>query len=109
MLIEFGGYNFFSFKEGFSISLKNKNDLSLVLAIKGANASGKTNIIKALSFLHSFVTNSFATLKPDEEIMIFSYRYVFDVFFTWLLTFWICGVWHFETLHFQVTTNFIYC
>jgi hypothetical protein len=73
MLIEFGGYNFFSFKEGFSISLKNKNDISSVLAIKGANASGKTNVIKVLSFLHSFVTNSFTTLKPDEEIMIFSF------------------------------------
>ena len=73
MLVEFGGYNFFSFKEGFSISLKNKKNTSLVLAIKGANASGKTNVIKVLSFLHSFVTNSFTTLKPDEEIMIFSF------------------------------------
>lgn len=73
MLIEFGGYNFFSFKEGFSISLKNRNDISSVLAIKGANASGKTNVIKVLSFLHSFVTNSFTTLKPDEEIMVFSF------------------------------------
>jgi len=73
MLVEFGGYNFFSFKEGFTVSLKNKNDLSSVLAIKGANASGKTNVIKILSFLHSFVTNSFTTLKPDEEIMIFSF------------------------------------
>jgi AAA15 family ATPase/GTPase len=73
MLIEFGGYNFFSFKEGFSISLKNKKNISSVLAIKGANASGKTNVIKVLSFLHSFVTNSFTTLKPEEEIMIFSF------------------------------------
>ena len=73
MLIEFGGYNFFSFKEGFSISLKDKNSISSVLAIKGANASGKTNVIKVLSFLKSFVTNSFTTLKPDEEIMIFPF------------------------------------
>ena len=73
MLLEFGGYNFFSFKEGFTVSLKNKNDISSVLAIKGANASGKTNIIKALSFLNSFVTDSFTTIKPDEEIMIFSF------------------------------------
>ena len=71
MLLGFGAKNFFSFKEGFSISLKNKNNISSVLAIKGANASGKTNIIKVLSFLHSFVTNSFTTLKPDEEIMVF--------------------------------------
>ena len=73
MLVEFGGYNFFSFKEGFSVSLKNKNEISSVLAIKGANASGKTNVIKVLSFLHSFVTNSFTALKPDEEIMVFSF------------------------------------
>ncbi len=73
MLVEFGGYNFFSFKEGFSVSLKNKKDVSSILAIKGANASGKTNIIKVLSFLHSFVANSFTILKPDEEIMIFSF------------------------------------
>jgi len=73
MLIEFGGYNFFSFKEGFSVSLKHKKDISSVLAIKGANASGKTNVIKVLSFLHSFVTNSFTNLKPDDEIMIFSF------------------------------------
>ena len=73
MLVEFGGYNFFSFQEGFSVSLKNKNEISSVLAIKGANASGKTNVIKVLSFLHSFVTNSFTALKPDEEIMVFSF------------------------------------
>ena len=73
MLIEFGGYNFFSFKEGFSISLESKKSISSVLAIKGANASGKTNVIKALSFLHSFITDSFISLKPDEEIMIFSF------------------------------------
>jgi len=73
MLIEFGGYNFFSFKEGFSISLENKNDIFSVLAIKGANASGKTNVIKVLSFLHSFVTNSFTTLEPTDEIMVFSF------------------------------------
>ena len=50
MLIEFGGYNFFSFKEGFSISLKNKNDISSVFAIKGANAPGKTNVIKVCNY-----------------------------------------------------------
>lgn len=77
MLLEFGAENFFSFKEGFEISFqKSKNsidDIANIIAIKGANASGKTNVIKTLSFLNSFVTNSFSSLKPDDTIEIFSY------------------------------------
>ena len=73
MLLEFGGYNFFSFKEGFSISLQNREGISSVMAIKGANASGKTNIIKMLSFLHTFVADSFISYKPDEELMVYSF------------------------------------
>ena len=77
MLLEFGAKNFFSFKEGFEISLrlpkKSSQKFSNILAIKGANASGKTNVIKVLSFLHSFVTNSFSMLKPKEEIQVQSF------------------------------------
>ncbi|CAA6819578.1 MAG: Unknown protein, partial [uncultured Sulfurovum sp.] len=54
MLLEFGAENFCSFKEGFEISFqKSKNsteDIANIIAIKGANASGKTNVIKVLSF-----------------------------------------------------------
>lgn len=82
MLLEFGAKNFFSFKEGFEVSLrlgdscpkkisKNKSYAN-VLAVKGANASGKTNVLKVLSFLREFVTNSFNT-KPDQEIKFDSY------------------------------------
>ncbi|SFV75353.1 abortive infection protein, putative [hydrothermal vent metagenome] len=85
MLIEFGGYNFFSFKEGFSISLQSKNKISSVLAIKGANASGKTNVIKVLSFLHSFVTNSFTLLQPDEEILVFSFFHNRDPIYLYVI------------------------
>jgi len=83
MLLEFGAKNFFSFKEGFELSLRlgkdcpkdisNNKQFSNILAIKGANASGKTNVIKVLSFLNEFVTNSFSMLKPDENILIKSY------------------------------------
>lgn len=77
MLLEFGAKNFFSFKEGFELSLRlgktcpaevsNNKKFSNILAIKGANASGKTNVIKVLSFLHSFVTLSFSSLTPENK------------------------------------------
>ncbi|OOH85725.1 hypothetical protein BMT54_11530 [Pasteurellaceae bacterium 15-036681] len=75
MIYEFGFKNYFSFKEGASISFrkseKDSNDSSQiysVMGIKGANASGKTHIIKGLSFLadfciHSFSDNTGANLK----------------------------------------------
>ncbi|WP_373033290.1 ATP/GTP-binding protein [Sulfurovum sp.] len=82
MLLKFGAQNFFSFKEGFEVSLElgqtcpksishNKN-FANVLAIKGANASGKTNVLKVLSFIKEFVTESFS-YKPEDEIFINSY------------------------------------
>ncbi|WP_191831310.1 AAA family ATPase [Pseudomonas fluorescens] len=68
MLIRYGFRNFFSFKEESFISfeldknvpesISNGRDYSTVIGIKGANSSGKTNIIKALSFLRDFVTTS---------------------------------------------------
>jgi len=77
MLLEFGAENFYSFKEGFQISFqKSKSsvqDIANIVAIKGANASGKTNVIKALNFLSIFTTNSFSNLKPDEDIYISSF------------------------------------
>lgn len=75
MLLEFGAHNFASFKEGFSINLrekKNSLEASTLLGIKGANASGKTNVLKVLSFLPFFCTNSFA-LEPDGEIYFYSF------------------------------------
>ena len=77
MLLEFGGENFYSFKEGFEVSfVKSKSDkdnIANIIALKGANASGKTNVLKALSFFKLFVTDSFSYLKPDEDINIFSF------------------------------------
>ena len=61
MIKKFGFKNFSSFKEGAEISFEfdgntpsevsQGKDISTVLGIKGANGSGKTNIIRALSFL----------------------------------------------------------
>ncbi|WP_420589207.1 AAA family ATPase [Bacterioplanoides sp.] len=77
MFLKYGGRNFYCFKEDFDIDLRlNKNcpneishgrDVSSALCIKGANAAGKTNALKALSFLLDFITNSFA-LKPESTI-----------------------------------------
>lgn len=69
MLLEFGARNFFSFKEGFDFSLElNGNcpesiskgcDVAHTIGIKGANASGKTNVLRALSFVRYLCTESF--------------------------------------------------
>lgn len=77
MLLEFGFKNFFSFREGATISFRldancpksvsRGRDFSTVLAVKGANASGKTQVLKALSFLEHFATRSFG-LEPDATI-----------------------------------------
>jgi uncharacterized protein len=78
VLLEFGFKNFFSFREGASISFRldanapesvsQGRDFATVLAIKGANASGKTQILKAISFLGFFCTKSFSS-DPGDELM----------------------------------------
>ena len=77
MILEFGAKNFFSFKEGFEVlfqkSHNSTDDISNIIAIKGANASGKTNVIKTLSFLDAFAKDSFSDLKPDEDIGNYSF------------------------------------
>jgi len=82
MILEFGARNFYSFKEGFNVSLRlsascpkkishNKNYTN-VLSVKGANASGKTNVLKVLPYMRDFALNSFS-LKPDEKIPFSTY------------------------------------
>jgi len=82
MILRFGGSNFFCFKEYFEIDLRlNKNcpksissgnDFSQVMCIKGHNAAGKTNALKALSFLASFITESFDN-KPEDKLEMETY------------------------------------
>jgi len=77
MLLGFGAKNFYSFKEGFEVNLKlgsgcpkdisKGRNYANIIAVKGANASGKTNVLKALSFISDFATNSFA-YKTDIDI-----------------------------------------
>lgn len=70
MLLEFGAYNFASFKEGFQVNLrekKNSLEAHTLMGIKGANASGKTNVLKVPSFLSSFCTISFYS-SPNSKI-----------------------------------------
>lgn len=77
MILEFGFSNFYSFKESAQISFRldkncpigisNGYDFTNVLGIKGANGSGKTQLLKALTFLGGFCSTSFS-YKPDENI-----------------------------------------
>lgn len=77
MILEYGAKNFLSFNEGIEVSFRlNSNcpesiskgkNYNNILCVKGANASGKTNVLKILNFLNKFCCNSFSK-KPDEEI-----------------------------------------
>lgn len=70
MIYSFGATNYFSFKDGFDISFELNSKVpkavskgrkvSTVMGIKGANASGKTNILQAYEFLSSFCARSFS-------------------------------------------------
>ncbi|MBI1388126.1 MAG: AAA family ATPase [bacterium] len=88
MLIEFSVKNFRSFKDQQTLSMVANNkekgkpdhlipldapglqDVSLLksVAIFGANASGKSNLIKAAMFVQDFVENSATELKPGQKI-----------------------------------------
>lgn len=74
MIRDFGAKNFYSFKEGFDVSfvlgktcpseISAGKELSNIICVKGANGSGKTNILKAIQFLSHFISNSF-DYKPE--------------------------------------------
>lgn len=90
MLIEFSVGNYRSFKEkatfsmvATSVTAKNKqldlnnafdagNDLRLLktAAIYGANASGKSNLVKALRFVRSFILNSSRESQAADAIIV---------------------------------------
>lgn len=82
MILKFGAKNFFSFNEGVEISLKlgancpenisKGKPVSNLLCVKGANGSGKSNLLKVVSFLKTFCCDSFI-IKPDETIFIYSF------------------------------------
>jgi AAA15 family ATPase/GTPase len=88
MLLRFRFSNFRSFKEEQELSLvaasalkeiqrtvivhppKTKEGVLPVAAIYGANASGKTNVIRALLFASSAVSNSYRGWEPNRPIGI---------------------------------------
>jgi len=77
MIIQFGAKNFFCFREGVEISFElsekcPKNishglKFSTVLGVKGANGSGKTNLLKILAFFKAFLCHSFQN-KPEGNL-----------------------------------------
>jgi len=79
MLLSFGFKNFFSFREGAKVdltlgrkvppSISQGRGYSTVACIKGANASGKTNVLKALSFTSKFAIDSFDQ-RPEASIEV---------------------------------------
>lgn len=90
MLIEFKVGNFLSFKdivtlsmvaspdkdlmEANTISIDNKIKLTKSAVIYGANASGKTNLFKAMSFMKDFILKSSKESLSTEEIPVEKFR-----------------------------------
>ncbi len=82
MLLKFGARNCFSFKEGIEISFElgkkcpeevsRGRNVTNLLCVKGANGSGKTNVLKIISFLRDFCRDSF-NRKPEESLFIYSF------------------------------------
>lgn len=94
MIIQFSIANYLSFKEPATLSLAATSlrepeaeasgdsfeldgvNLKLLKSavVFGANASGKSNLIKAFHFFKDFVFNSFKALQSDEQISVEPYR-----------------------------------
>lgn len=94
MLIEFTVGNFRSFKDPVTLSMVaakikardekvNENNTIMIddkltlltsAAIYGANASGKSNLIKALVFMRGFVLNSSKETRASEKINVVPFR-----------------------------------
>ncbi|AZF35964.1 hypothetical protein C4J88_1165 [Pseudomonas sp. R4-39-08] len=82
MILSFGAKNYFSFKDGFEVSLELNSKVpkaiskskktSTILGIKGGNASGKTNILKCLQFL-AFVTSRSFRANPEDPLPVASF------------------------------------
>lgn len=82
MLWEFGFSNYYGFREGLNLSfaldancpksISNGNPLSTIMCVKGANAAGKTTVLRALYFLGTFASRSF-NAKPGAAIPLVSH------------------------------------
>lgn len=82
MILKYGAKNFFSFKEGIEISfelgancpksISKGKKVANLLCVKGANASGKTNALKIISFIKNFCISSFS-YQPEALIPVDSF------------------------------------
>lgn len=82
MLLEYGLKNFLSFKEGVTVSFRldancpesiaKGRSFATVMCVKGANGSGKTQLLKGLAFVGYFAAHSFSE-EPDEEVHVDSF------------------------------------
>lgn len=82
MVLSFGARNVFSFKEGFEINLmldkncpseiSNDKSFATIMALKGANASGKTSVLKTLNLIFEIGLDSFS-YNPKYMIPFTSY------------------------------------
>lgn len=82
MLLEYGLTNFLSFKEGVTVSFRLDANcpesvtrgrcFATVMCVKGANGSGKTQLLKGLAFVAYFASNSFSR-EPDSEVTVDSF------------------------------------
>ncbi|MBK5247256.1 MAG: AAA family ATPase [Peptostreptococcaceae bacterium] len=87
MLISFGARNYMSFREGFEVSMELSSScpettsagkkFSEAICIIGANASGKTNVIRSLTFIADFCCNSFNS-KPEDSLKVASFGWQKD-------------------------------
>jgi uncharacterized protein len=79
MLLEYGFRNYFSFREGAEISFRLDSNcpeaissgkaFTPVMGVKGANAAGKSHVLRALAFLGMFTIHSFSR-KPGSHIAL---------------------------------------
>jgi len=82
MLLEYGLKNFLSFKDGVTVSFKldancpatvsRGRNFATVMCVKGANGSGKTQLLKGIAFIADFATRSFSR-EPDAEVAVDSF------------------------------------
>jgi len=82
MLLEYGLSNFLSFREGVTLSFRldancppnvaQGRKFATVMCVKGANGSGKTQLLKGLAFIADFALRSFSR-DPDEAVKVDSF------------------------------------
>ncbi len=131
MLVEFSVSNYLSFRDKATLSMvaakdasqkrnifrpgaATKEELLKSAAIYGANASGKSNFLKAIAFMKWYVSKSFEGLKEEELIPVAPFLLdsrlmddpsTFEVIFIWKKVRYLYG---FSILGGQITGEWFY-